>query len=153
VPGRLDHVQHVLRAAALFGVGFTLFMGLRWALIPADFGRLGFYRAGAITDNQMRPLVHAGQALCLDCHGDVADVRAQGAHAPVKCEACHGPLARHASGDFEIKPPALNPRLLCLRCHTETRGKPLTFPQILPVEHFSETACSECHKPHAPGIK
>ena len=33
--------EHLLRLAALFAVGATLFLGLRWWLVPSDYGRLG----------------------------------------------------------------------------------------------------------------
>ena len=36
--------EHLLRLAALFAVGATLFLGLRWWLVPSDYGRLGPYR-------------------------------------------------------------------------------------------------------------
>jgi hypothetical protein len=151
--GRFSHLTHVARVAALFIGGFAVFLILRLALIPQDFGTLGFYRAGALADVQAQPLVYAGEAPCLDCHVDVRDMRVGSRHARIKCEACHGPLARHATGDFEVKPRALNPRLLCLRCHTQSAGQPSTFPQIVPADHGGDGACTECHKPHRPKIE
>jgi len=149
---RFRHFEHVFRAAALFVGGFALFLVVRWALVPADFGVYGFYRAGALADSRAQPIRYAGQTPCLDCHADVAETRKDSRHANINCEACHGPLARHASGDFEIKPKALNPRLLCLQCHTQAAGKPVGFPQIAAAEHAPEGACTDCHKPHRPKI-
>jgi cytochrome c7-like protein len=149
---RFQHVEHVLRVAALFVGGFALFLVVRWVLVPADFGVYGFYRAGALADNQALPLRYAGQAPCLDCHSDIAEIRKDSRHSAINCETCHGPLARHASGDFEIKPRALNPRLLCLQCHTQALGKPATMPQIVPADHAPEGPCIACHKPHRPKI-
>jgi hypothetical protein len=151
--GRFGHFGHVARVAALFGGGFTVFLVVRWALIPPDFGAYGFYRAGALTDIRAQPIVYAGEAPCLDCHGDVAEIRLSARHARIKCEACHGPLTRHATGDVEVKPRALNPRLLCLQCHTQSAGKPEGFPQIVASDHGADVACTDCHRPHRPKIE
>ena len=35
--------EHPLRLAALFVVGIALFAGLRWLLVPADYGLIGPY--------------------------------------------------------------------------------------------------------------
>lgn len=145
------HYDHVLRVGGLFAVGFTVFLIVRWALIPDGFGVYGFYRAGALDDSRNHPAAFAGETLCVDCHTDVDQLRRDGGHGSVKCEACHGPLARHASGDFEIRPRALNPRLLCLTCHTQLDGKPSFMPQIAPAEHF-DGPCADCHRPHRPGF-
>ena len=150
--GRFRHLDHVFRAAALFAGGFAVFLVVRWALVPADFGVYGFYRAGALSDNQALPLRYAGQAACLDCHTDVVETRKAGRHAAITCETCHGPLARHASGNFDVRPPALNPRLLCLQCHTRGAGKPAFLPQIIAADHAPEGPCIACHKPHRPKI-
>jgi uncharacterized CHY-type Zn-finger protein len=149
---RFGHYEHLVRVGALFAVGLAVFIGGRWMLIPPDFGVLGFYRAGALEDVKAQPLVYAGQQLCLDCHTDVREVRQQARHAGVACEACHGPLAKHASGDFEVRPRALNPRLLCGQCHTATPGRRPGFPQVVPADHAGDVPCTDCHKPHNPRI-
>jgi hypothetical protein len=134
----------------LFGTGFALFLILRSTLIPADFGVLGFYRAGALDENQQRPMGFAGEAVCADCHVEVVDLRRGSRHEPVKCEACHGPAARHAA-DFGVSTPTLDPVKLCLGCHTRLAGKPKDFPQIVIADHFEGSPCIECHQPHRPG--
>ncbi|HET9370457.1 MAG TPA: cytochrome c3 family protein [Vicinamibacterales bacterium] len=149
---RVGHANHVIRVAGLFAAGFLAFLILRSALIPSDFGVHGFYRAGALDDNRNRPLLYSGEAPCVECHSDVGDLRKAGAHAQVRCEACHGPLARHASGEFDIRPRALNPRTLCLGCHLKQPGTPAAFPQILPADHSESGPCSGCHRPHRPGF-
>jgi Cytochrome c7 and related cytochrome c len=149
---RFRHVEHVFRAAALFVGGFALFLVIRWLLVPPDFGVYGFYRAGALADARAIPAKYAGEAVCLDCHADVGDTRRTARHATIKCEACHGPLARHATGNFDIKPRALNPRLLCLQCHTKGSGKPPTLPQVVAADHAPEGSCIACHQPHRPKI-
>jgi len=150
--GRFGPYGHVVRVAALFVLGFAAFLVLRWALIPPDFGRYGFYRAGALDDIRARPAAYAGQATCVVCHTDVDEARQGSRHVAISCEACHGPLGKHASGDFDVKPATLDPRLLCLRCHTAMPGKPAGFPQIVPADHGGDGPCTDCHKPHHPKI-
>ena len=53
--------EHLLRLAAVFAVGAILFLGLRSMLVPSDYGRLGPYRAAALTENQARPVVYASR--------------------------------------------------------------------------------------------
>ena len=45
-----------------------------------------------------RPIKFAGREVCEACHSDQAEVKAKGKHVGLGCEACHGPLARHAEG-------------------------------------------------------
>ena len=142
---------HVLRVAGLFLFGFAVFLVVRWALVPADFGRLGFYRAGALDSARAVKVRYAGEATCVDCHEEPAQLRKGQGHERVRCEACHGPLGRHADGDFETdKPRALNPRLFCWPCHAGLAGRPALIPQMDPKDHAVGESCIECHKPHRP---
>lgn len=145
--------QHVYRVAGLFLFGFLAFVIVRRGLVPPDFGEYGFYRGGALVEARALPVRYGGQAACLDCHSEPDEVRKGSGHEKVKCEACHGPLATHAGGDDTAKPRALNPRLLCLQCHTTLKGKPATFPQVLPADHGGDGPCTECHKPHRPKVE
>jgi len=146
--------QHVYRVAGLFAAGFVLFVIVRWALVPADFGVYGFYRGGALADARAVPVKYGGEPACLDCHSAVVDQRKGVRHEKLKCEACHGPLAGHATGNENNKPRALNPRLLCLSCHTELKGKPTAVvPMIAAADHAGDGPCTECHKPHRPKIE
>ena len=147
---RVQHSAHVVRMAGLFVGGFTIFLIVRSLLVPSDFGVYGFYRAGALDTARAAPVQHAGEAACVDCHTEVVDLRKEARHAPVRCEACHGPLARHAAEPFDVKPATLDPRLLCLQCHTSGPGKYATFPQIVPADHGPDQPCTDCHKPHRP---
>lgn len=150
MPGGPRHYAHILRVFGLFAAGFTVFVIARYFLIPPDFNVYGFYRAGALDDIKRLPVVHAGETVCLDCHVDVGKVRETSRHKVIHCETCHGPLAQHAAGDVSLKPPALNPRLLCLRCHTAQPGLPAGFPNINPADHMGDLPCTDCHKPHSP---
>ncbi len=150
--GGRRHYAHVVRVLGLFAAGFTVFLIVRHFLIPADFGVYGFYRAGALDDVKAQAPVHAGETVCLDCHTDVGNVRKNPRHAAVHCEACHGPLAKHASRDVDAKPPALNPRLLCLKCHTRRRACRRDSRESSPSDHMGDLPCTDCHKPHRPKI-
>jgi hypothetical protein len=145
-----DH-EHLARVAALAVGGIVVFLVLQQLLVPAGFGVYGHYRAGALDDNRAHALAFAGQGACQECHTEEASVRKAGAHAGVACEACHGPLARHAD-DPEQKPAKPDGRDLCLACHTANVARPAKFPQIEPREHAESGLCTECHQAHNPGI-
>jgi hypothetical protein len=143
---------HLVRMAGLFVIGVTAFVVLRWLMVPADFGLLGHYRAGAVTDNMKPSPVFAGQAACVECHADVAELRAKGRHAGVACEACHGALAAHASnpdGQKSVRPDSRN---TCISCHSANISKPASFPQVVPAEHAPDGSCAACHVVHNPKI-
>ena len=146
------HYEHVLRVAGLFALGLIAFLIIRHLLVPADFGVLGFYRAGALDDVRARPIAYAGRETCAVCHGAVVESQKDSKHAALSCEGCHGALAAHAAGEFDPKPKAPDPRLLCLTCHTKMAGKYDGFPQIDPAEHGGDIACTTCHQPHHPKI-
>ena len=150
---RPRHYDHVLRVAALFGIGFVAFLVVRSVLVPADFGRYGFFRAGALDDVRARPTAFAGEATCVDCHGTVAEERQPSKHAPVRCEACHGPLNKHAAGELDPLPPKLDSRKLCATCHTKLAGRPNWFPQVVIADHAGDAECTACHQPHHPKIQ
>jgi predicted CXXCH cytochrome family protein len=97
-------------------------------LVPAEFGKYGHYRPGALEDRRNLPLVFAGRAACEECHTDIAETKSKGKHARPACEACHGPLATHAA-DPSVKPTRPDGRTLCLRCHSALVGRPASFPQ------------------------
>lgn len=143
--------EHLLRLAALFAAGIALFIGLRWILVPADYGLLGPYRASALAQNRAKPIAYAGQAACSDCHGDVAEVRKTNAHAAVSCESCHGPLAAHAAdpGVAAVRPDV---RSTCAVCHTPDAAKPRAFKTVVFAEHAGDESCATCHPPHAPRL-
>jgi len=153
MPGGRRHYDHILRVLGLFAAGFTVFLIVRHFMIPADFdvAGYGFYRAGALTDARVQSVAYAGETVCLDCHSDVGKLRLEARHANVRCEACHGPLATHAT-DGAAKPAALNPRLLCLRCHTAQPGLPGGFPRVVAADHAGDGPCTDCHKPHRPKV-
>lgn len=147
----LKDSSHLVRLAAVLISAVVIFLVVRQAVIPKAFGLYGHYRPGALEDIPRRPVSFAGQDACIACHSDEAQVRASGRHARVACEACHGPLARHAE-DPSIKPVLPDVATLCRRCHEKDAAKPKNFPQVVTAEHMGEVACNTCHKPHNPHI-
>jgi predicted CXXCH cytochrome family protein len=142
-------VEHLLRLAAIFVAGILVFAVARAELVPDDFGEFGHYRAGAVDDARARPIVHAGQKACADCHDDVFVTRAAARHKALSCETCHGPLAQHAAAeDVKVVLPEITP--LCIRCHADKTGKPAKFPRVDVKNHAGDDKCVACHKPHDP---
>jgi hypothetical protein len=150
VPRPFEDRGHLLRVAALFALGFAIFLLLRALLVPEGFGVYGHYRAAALDANRQRPIGYAGRAACAPCHSDVGDLLRSGRHKSVGCEACHGALARHALDASTQKATKPDPRAVCLVCHSPSIAKPAGFPRILPADHAPEGSCAECHRPHAP---
>lgn len=144
--------EHLFRLAGLFVVGLFLFLVVRALAVPEGFGRLGHYRAGAIDDNRVPPLVYAGRAACADCHAEAVEAKAAGAHRGIGCESCHGALAAHASDPDSAAAKAPEATPLCLRCHTADQAKPKGFPQVDPAPHAEGAACNDCHQAHAPSV-
>jgi hypothetical protein len=153
--GWFEDKEHLVRMAGLFAIGIAVFVVLQVTLVPADFGRYGHYRAGALDDNASRPLNFAGRAACEKCrsHTDIVEARKGSRHERIGCEACHGPLAKHASAPRDVKPVRPDGRTTCLKCHVANVAKPAGFPQVVIAEHSESGACTECHKPHSPAIK
>jgi hypothetical protein len=146
--GRFRDQEHLLRLAGLALGALLCFVVLRHFLVPRGFGVYGHYRAGALQENRAEPVSFAGQDACLTCHDDA---RRGGKHAAVRCEACHGALARHASAE---DPTAVKPERpdasLCLRCHLVNVAKPKSFPQIDLKDHGGAGSCLTCHEAHRP---
>lgn len=151
--GRFRHARHVFRMAGLFVVGIATFLVLRALYVPDDFGVLGHYRASALTINSDKPLVYGGHAACADCHADIIEKRTGQRHERVACEGCHGPAARHASGE-EGAPKPLRPdgKAGCLFCHAKDASRPVAHPQVIAAEHAGDESCLTCHNPHAPKV-
>lgn len=141
---------HLLRFAGLFVIAFLVFWVVRGYVVPKSFGEYGHYRGAAITEIAALPMHYAGHQACEQCHTDVAATHAKGMHAHVNCEACHGPLAAHASDPSAVTPKLPDTAVLCARCHTASAAKPKNFPQVNPAEHSGGMPCQTCHNPHDP---
>jgi hypothetical protein len=147
----LGHALHLFRMAGLFVVGIAVFLIARAVFVPEGFGKLGHYRAGALDDNRSLKPVFAGRSACAECHTDEPDRLEGGPHAKVGCEACHGALGTHASGETDVKPARPDAARLCLVCHRQSVSKPSGFKQVDPKEHGDGSgSCGGCHDPHSP---
>lgn len=144
------HKGHLVRVAGLFLAGVLAFLVLQAFLVPKGFGLYGHYRAGALVENRTREVAFAGRAACVECHSDVPDAMKGGRHAGVNCEACHGPLAAHASDPTEKKAVRPDSKVLCARCHAASVARPVKFPQVDVAEHAGGEACTTCHVAHKP---
>lgn len=142
---------HLFRLAALYAFGTLTFLCIRGFLVPKSFGQYGHYRGNAIAEIAARPIHFAGHQACVTCHADIQQMKQSGMHAQVNCEACHGPLAKHAD-DPSVQPAKLDTAILCVRCHAATAAKPKGFPQVAALDHSNGLPCETCHKPHSPAI-
>jgi cytochrome c553 len=139
---RFRDSAHLVRPAVVILLGLGLFLVVRSAVIPKAFGQYGHYRPGALETIRKRPISYAGQQMCVLCHEDEGKVRAEGKHARVACEACHGPLAKHADDPASLVPKLPDVATLCVRCH-EDEGK------VRAEGKHARVACEACHGPLA----
>lgn len=154
----MRHSKHIWRAMILLFTLFASFLLLRHRMIPASWGLYGNFRADDVMSQMSKPVLHGGAAGCSPCHEDNAENLAKGKHAAVSCEACHGPLAAHASGGAKTGRMEVNrSAALCGRCHEALAARPKDFPQVDMREHAEsmggkpgEQACISCHSPHSP---
>lgn len=149
---RFKNAEHLIRVAVVLVVGLVLFVFVRGLIVPKSFGQLGHYRADAITDIAAKTPVFAGREACAMCHQEVVDLKATGKHAGVGCEACHGPLGKHAEDPAALVPVLPDTKVLCVKCHEANSAKPKHFPQVVSKDHAGDAACNTCHKPHKPKI-
>jgi hypothetical protein len=150
---RFKNAEHLIRVALVFIAGLVAFIVVRGMIVPKSFGQYGHYRADALKDIAARTPLFAGREVCAGCHSDVVDLKKTGKHVIVGCEACHGPLAKHAEDPSTIHPAKLDTAVLCAKCHEANSAKPKAFPQVITKEHAGDLACNTCHQPHKPKIE
>ena len=143
---------HLFRLAAVFLCGVLAFLVVRGFLVPKSFGQYGHYRGNALREIAARPIHYAGHESCETCHADVLEKKKGGRHTRVNCEACHGPLAKHADDPTSEQPGKLDTAVLCARCHEANAAKPKSFPQVATADHSTGLPCDTCHQPHSPAI-
>jgi len=143
---------HLIRPAAVLLAALGIFLVIRALVVPKAFGLYGHYRPAALAEIRQRPISYAGQDQCVLCHDDEAKNRAAGKHAHVACEACHGPLAQHASDPAAHVPKLPDVANLCRRCHEKDAAKPAAFPQVVTAGHSGGMLCNACHQPHNPHL-
>ena len=135
----------VLLTVAIVASYFTA----RHFLVPASFGRYGWYRADFLNELSAAPTTYGGAAACAECHEEVVAKLVKAKHRIVSCECCHGPQGAHADNPSQ-KPPKITDGMFCIRCHAADPSKPEKFPQVNPAEHNAGEKCVSCHLPHQP---
>lgn len=143
---------HLVRLAVVLLAALGIFLIIRSAIIPKAFGQYGHYRPDALADIRTHPVAYAGQTTCVTCHDDEGKAHAAGKHVHVACEACHGPLAKHADDPASVVPKLPDANNLCHRCHEKDASKPAGFPQVATAEHSGGVKCTDCHQPHNPHL-
>lgn len=147
--------RHLVRAGILGLSVVAAFLVARKLMVPADFGKTGPYRAGALDEIAGEAPRYADAKACVKCHGKQSQARSANAHRGVSCQSCHGPLADHAAsprGKNPGKPAGGGTREFCGKCHYANQSRPRGFPQIDQASHNPGAACRECHDPHAPKL-
>jgi len=103
--------------------------------------------------------------VCLECHTDVGEERAESLHKAVRCIHCHGlalehvAVARKAAESADVSVPGAEEwdgdfltsldlyvtqdRATCLACHESRVGMPADFQKIVVAEHLEEMGASE----------
>lgn len=152
VPLKIGRIpDQVVRLAILFILAIGSLLAARHYFIPDSFGKIGHYRADAITEISSLPVHYAGWQVCAGCHDDIVAKKNASYHRTLSCEVCHGPSAKHADDPGETKP--IVPRKrgeACLYCHQYLPSRPTGFPQIIEATHNPMEPCVSCHNPHDP---
>jgi DnaJ-class molecular chaperone len=144
--------SQVKRLLLLFAMAAVVLILLRHFLIPRSFGRYGHYRADAVGAIAASGLRYSGHLVCAECHDDIANTKSASKHAPVTCEACHGPGYSHSQDPTENKISVPSGRERCGYCHNYDASRPTGFPQIDPAAHGADEPCASCHNPHQPEL-
>jgi len=82
---------------------------------------------------------------------EVVEARRGSRHEMIGCEACHGPLARHASAEDDTKPVRPDTRVTASSV-TRPRRQAAGYPQVSAAEHAPDGPCTACHQAHRPKI-
>jgi len=158
----MEHTKHIWRVVLLLGLLCSAVVVVRHFLIPESFGEHGFFRYASLAEFMAKPIVHGAPDSCRPCHEEQAKAKGEGAHAPVSCEVCHGPLMLHAQGGEKIADmPIDRSQRLCATCHTVLPARPADMPQVDFWEHLElgrgepipDRVCGLCHESHAPAAE
>lgn len=159
----MERSKHIWRAAILLIAGVIFVVSGRHFLVPASFGKAGHFRNDSIGEYMEKPVMHGNDISCKKCHQDKYQSHAEGKHAVVRCENCHGPVVTHADGKDKIADArVVRSWELCVFCHQPLRARPKDFPQLdfrehllsedVPVKaNIPQKICFMCHDPHNPG--
>lgn len=152
--------NHVLRPLYVALAVIAVFLVVREAMVPADFGvngknyTYGFHRKGDIDDWKAFKVKYRGKEYCRECHEEKVVENQNSPHKNVECENCHGPAVDHPEVPETL--PIDTSRLLCLRCHAHLpypQSNRSIMPAVDPEEHNPGENCFECHNPHHPNLE
>jgi hypothetical protein len=138
-------------AVAAAGVVLSVVFYLGAATVSSLYAEYGFHPAANASVWRALTPAYSDVSLCLTCH--LAEYRklTSATHAGIGCESCHGPLGAHAlasPGTPEAKVKVAVPtQEVCTKCHVAAVGRPASFRQIVPANHYI-SACLACHDPH-----
>ena len=163
----LRDTRHLWTLLVLIVVGCAGFLFARSRLIPESFGQRSPYRADALEEIAAQPSVLYADSVCLKCHVDVEQERAESLHKAVRCMHCHGLGRNHVaqarkaaeSSDSQIDPAEkwdgdfltqldlyiTQDRATCLVCHEAKVGLPEEFKKINVAEHLEEMGAEAPH--------
>lgn len=152
--GRPTTRRGALRAAAIIlglGAGLSVVFFLGAAAVSSFTNEYGFHPvANANAWRELTP-AYGDISLCVRCHTLEQRRLASATHAGIGCESCHGPLGSHAfasPGSAEAAVAVAVPTdEVCVKCHVKAVGRPTSFRQIVPADHYI-SACLQCHDPH-----
>ena len=135
----------------LFAIFISLFIGVRYLLVPESFGNIGHYRALSLYENELREIKFAGDESCIECHDDVIEMFETDVHSELSCEGCHGPCQDHVNLPDSTEVNKSVDRKFCALCHSinAARSTDMIF-QIDLQEHEIDKNCIDCHNPHMP---
>jgi len=139
----LNQISHILKAIALLLVAAAGFLVLRGFITPDSFGvqhsyMYGYYRANSDAEQATLPMLYQGSSACVDCHARAAAFWADGKHAGVPCESCHG-ICRAGKNEAGEKPVIDSSIEACKKCHAALLGRPAKFPQVVSLDqHVQE---------------
>lgn len=150
----MENTKHLWRAGILLLLLLIGGLVARHLLVPESFGEMGYYRYAALFEFMEREPRHGSPGACGDCHDEIAEAKATGAHAVVQCEVCHNTLSTHVKDDEKIADMVIDRSYrLCARCHQQLKARPAGMVQINLAEHLElepeqaipPEACVECH--------
>lgn len=154
----MEHTKHIIRAVLLLVLAAVGFVLLRHFLYPTSFGQYGHYRFNNVAEYAAPEIMHGAPGACNACHEEEAKNKAEGKHAPVSCELCHGPLGMHVKADAKTQAMPIDRSIkLCSGCHQRLAARRDDFPQVVLASHAIEKGapaadmvCLECHNAHKP---
>lgn len=152
--------RHLWLLSLLVIAGGAGFVSLRQRMIPETYGTKGPYRASALDEIAAHPMTLQADGVCLKCHTEVGEERAECLHKAVRCIHCHGLALQHVaqavkaleSPEATISPAAkwdgnfltnldlyiTKDRAICLACHEAVVGMPKDFKKIDVARHLEE---------------